>query len=67
MHYDPETGICDYVHYEKYCELKEEKDEEIEELKMKIEDLEIQIDEYKSIIKECKKLYEEEFNNARYI
>ena len=39
MHYEYETGNCDYVSYEYHCEVVAERDKRINQLEHEIEDL----------------------------
>ncbi len=65
MHYEQETGNCDYVSYERYCEDTEERDNRIkqleienENLKQENQDLKQKLIEHKALIEELKKLGE---------
>ncbi len=55
MHFDSETGNCDYVNYDKYSEMLEEKDNDIETLQIKNTDLQEELCEAKYIIDKFKK------------
>lgn len=58
MHYEYETGNCDYVSYEYHRQEIDERDERIKQLENQIEDLKQEIQEYKVVIEELKKLGE---------
>ena len=66
MHYEYETGNCDYVTYERYCEKIEEKDEEIRQKEIEIEDLKQKLEEHKDLINELKNLCERIFKDERH-
>lgn len=55
MHFDSETGNCDYVNYDTYSEMLEEKNNEINELQIKNTDLQDELYEAKDIIDKFKK------------
>lgn len=68
--YSNETGTCEWVDYDTYCESLEEKEEEIRELQDIIEDLKTELWEHKQLIKELKKSYKEvmcEKENRSYL
>lgn len=70
MIHSDETGICEYVTYERYCEDIQNKNKQIEEKDMRIEDLENELQEHKQLITELKKSYEEvmcEKENRSYL
>ena len=65
MHYEYETGNCDYVDYQKYCDDMQEKNDIIQKLKIEKCDLEQTILEYQTVIEELKKLGEDILTHER--
>ena len=55
MHFDSETGNCDYVSYDKYLEMLEEKDNKIESLQTENINLKEELYEAKEILNKFKK------------
>lgn len=66
MHYSSETGICEYVTYERYCEDIDEKNEIIKKLERQKSDLEDELQEHKEVINQLKNLCEEILKNERH-
>lgn len=58
MHYEYETGNCDYVSYQYHCEEIENRDQKIKQLEIENENLKQEIQEHKAVIEELKKLGE---------
>ncbi len=58
MHYEHETGNCDYVSYEYHYSELEERNKKIKQLEIENEDLKQEILEHKAVIEELKKLGE---------
>lgn len=65
MFYSEETGICEQVSYERYCEDIEERGEQIKQKEIEIENLKVELEEHKQVINEFKKLCEEIFKDER--
>ena len=66
MHYSSETGICEYVTYERYCEDIDEKNEIIKKLERQKSDLEDELQEHKEVINQLKNLCEGILKNERH-
>lgn len=65
MFYSNETGICESVSYERYCEDIEEKENEIKQKEIEIENLKVELQEHKELINELKNLCERIFRDER--
>ena len=65
MFYSNETGICESVSYERYCEDIEEKENEIKQKEIEIENLQVELQEHKELINELKNLCERIFGDER--